>query len=114
MGGYKGVLDVDTKFLTPETAPKLAKIGLKDAARSVSITKSAVDDIPKDIKWADDLSATVSSSGVAAIQPAADEIAQRGAPVARGAQRVGVMSRKTLGGILEAGETAMRVLRGAT
>jgi len=44
----------------------------------------------------------------------AKSIASHGAPVQRVAGRVGVMSRKTLGGILEAGETAMRVLRGAT
>lgn len=112
--GYTGVMDANKNFLTAETAPKLAGLGVKDAARSVLITKPAVDDISKNIKWADDLSATVSSSGVAAIQPMAQRTARRAAPVARGAQRVGVMSRKTLNGVLNAGETAMKVLRGIT
>jgi len=109
-----GVVDfgkLNKFFLSPRLAPALTEMGITQAKRSVSITKSLVDDIPKDINWATSVAGTIASSGTAAIQPAADEIAQRGAPVARIAQRVGVMGKKTLEMLINAGETAARVMR---
>jgi hypothetical protein len=57
------------------------------------------------------MAATVQSSGEKAVKATASSV---GAMPPTMRQRVGVMSRKTLDGVLNAGETAMKVLRGIT
>jgi hypothetical protein len=47
----------------------------------------------------------------AKVSSASDEIAESAGPVQRIAQRIGVMSRGTLAKVIEAGETAARVMR---
>lgn len=68
---------------------------------AIADSVSGVDSVPR-------VAAAVASTGsgkmASAVLPATRSIGER----------VGVMSRKTLTGILEAGEAAMRVLRGAT
>jgi hypothetical protein len=57
------------------------------------------------------VAATVQSSGQKAVKATASSVAAIPTTMR---QRVGVMSRKTLDGVLNAGETAMKVLRGIT
>ena len=47
----------------------------------------------------------------AKVSSATDEIAESAGPVQRVARRIGVMSRGTLAKVIEAGETAARVMR---
>ena len=57
------------------------------------------------------MAATVQSTGEKAVKATASSVAAIPTTMR---QRVGVMSRKTLDGVLNAGETAMKVLRGIT
>ncbi|MEY4334026.1 MAG: hypothetical protein RLZZ196_2769 [Bacteroidota bacterium] len=109
--GFPNLVEINESFLKSENAPKLASLGIKDAARSVLITEKGVDDIAKEIKWGTDMGATIGSSGVAAFESMAERAAHHVVPLERAAQKIGVMGRKTLSMLIHAGETAAKVMR---
>lgn len=60
--GYPGLKRVEGLFLSPETAPKLEKMGIKNVARSVSIQPASLDTLSENIKFADDVAPGVTAS----------------------------------------------------